>query len=52
MTHDIDEAIKLGDLVAVMQVGGKLAQFGPPAEILTQPGVRLRGESSWAATAA
>ena len=37
VTHDIDEAIKLGDLVAVMQVGGKLAQFGPPADILAHP---------------
>jgi osmoprotectant transport system ATP-binding protein len=37
VTHDIDEAIKLGDLVAVMQVGGMLAQFGPPEEILSNP---------------
>jgi osmoprotectant transport system ATP-binding protein len=37
VTHDIDEAIKMGDLVAVMQVGGILAQFGPPEEILTKP---------------
>ena len=37
VTHDIDEAIKMGDLVAVMQVGGRLAQFGPPAEILGAP---------------
>jgi len=37
VTHDIDEAIKMGDLVAVMQTGGKLAQFGPPAEILANP---------------
>jgi osmoprotectant transport system ATP-binding protein len=37
VTHDIDEAIKMGDLVAVMQVGGLLAQFGPPAEILASP---------------
>ena len=37
VTHDIDEAIKMGDLVAVMQVGGHLAQFGPPAEILAEP---------------
>jgi osmoprotectant transport system ATP-binding protein len=37
VTHDIDEAIKMGDLVAVMQVGGVLAQFGPPADILAQP---------------
>jgi osmoprotectant transport system ATP-binding protein len=37
VTHDIDEAIKMGDLVAVMQVGGHLAQFGTPDEILAQP---------------
>ncbi|HET7026275.1 MAG TPA: ABC transporter ATP-binding protein [Candidatus Limnocylindrales bacterium] len=37
VTHDIDEAIKMGDLVAVLQTGGILAQFGPPAEILAAP---------------
>jgi len=37
VTHDIDEAIKMGDLVAVMEVGGRLAQFAPPAEILASP---------------
>jgi osmoprotectant transport system ATP-binding protein len=37
VTHDIDEAIKIGDLVAVMQVGGQLAQFGTPEEILAKP---------------
>ena len=37
VTHDIDEAIKMGDLVAVMQTGGTLAQFGSPAEILASP---------------
>jgi osmoprotectant transport system ATP-binding protein len=37
VTHDIDEAIKMGDLVAVLQLGGILAQFGPPAEILSSP---------------
>ncbi len=37
VTHDIDEAIKMGDLVAVMRQGGQLAQFGPPAEILAHP---------------
>ncbi|HEY7735935.1 MAG TPA: ABC transporter ATP-binding protein [Candidatus Limnocylindrales bacterium] len=37
VTHDIDEAIKMGDLVAVLQVGGLLAQFGPPDEILAKP---------------
>jgi len=37
VTHDIDEAIKMGDLVAVMEVGGRLAQFAPPSEILASP---------------
>jgi osmoprotectant transport system ATP-binding protein len=37
VTHDIDEAIKLGDNVAVLQVGGKLAQFAPPSELLANP---------------
>ena len=37
VTHDIDEAIKIGDLVAVFQTGGILAQFGPPTEILAAP---------------
>jgi osmoprotectant transport system ATP-binding protein len=37
VTHDIDEAIKMGDLVAVLETGGRLAQFGPPDEILANP---------------
>ena len=37
VTHDIDEAIKLGDQVAVLRIGGKLAQFAPPAELLSRP---------------
>jgi osmoprotectant transport system ATP-binding protein len=37
VTHDIDEAIKMGDLVAVFQTGGILAQFGSPLEILAAP---------------
>ncbi|HEY3073129.1 MAG TPA: betaine/proline/choline family ABC transporter ATP-binding protein [Candidatus Limnocylindrales bacterium] len=37
VTHDIDEAIKMGNLVAVMQTGGLLAQFAPPEEILANP---------------
>jgi osmoprotectant transport system ATP-binding protein len=37
VTHDIDEAIKLGDQVAVLQVGGKLAQLGDPAHLLAHP---------------
>jgi osmoprotectant transport system ATP-binding protein len=35
--HDVDEAIKLGDRVAVMRAGGTLARFAPPAELLTCP---------------
>ena len=37
VTHDIDEALKLGDQVAVMRVGGKVAQMASPAELLTAP---------------
>jgi osmoprotectant transport system ATP-binding protein len=37
VTHDIDEAIKMGDFVAVMESGGRVAQFGSPAEILARP---------------
>src|SRR6478736_5610416 len=32
VTHDIDEAVKMGDRVAVFAAGGRLAQFGTPAE--------------------
>ncbi|MCW2799707.1 MAG: transporter related protein [Aeromicrobium sp.] len=37
VTHDIDEAIKLGDQVAVLRVGGHLAQMATPAELLSNP---------------
>ena len=37
VTHDIDEAIKMGDRIAVLQEGGILAQYGPPAELLMSP---------------
>jgi osmoprotectant transport system ATP-binding protein len=37
VTHDIDEAIKLGDRIAVFAVGGHLAQYDPPAELLAHP---------------
>ncbi len=37
VTHDIDEAIKMGDLIAVMADGGRLAQFGEPDDILAHP---------------
>ncbi|WP_079178099.1 ABC transporter ATP-binding protein [Streptomyces mangrovisoli] len=37
VTHDIDEAIKIGTMVAVMRTGGRLAQYAPPAELLSDP---------------
>ena len=37
VTHDIDEAIKLGDQVAVLRVGGQLAQLASPADLLARP---------------
>ncbi len=37
VTHDIDEAIKLGDRVAIFNVGGKLEQYAPPDELLRAP---------------
>ena len=42
VTHDIDEAIKMGDRIAVLQVGGKLAQYAPPAELLMAPANAVR----------
>jgi osmoprotectant transport system ATP-binding protein len=37
VTHDIDEAIKLADFIALLNVGGILEQFGPPSELLRSP---------------
>ena len=37
VTHDIDEAIKLGDRIAVLKQGGVLAQYATPAELLMAP---------------
>jgi osmoprotectant transport system ATP-binding protein len=37
VTHDIDEAIKLGDRIALFGAGGRLAQFSTPAELLARP---------------
>lgn len=37
VTHDIDEAVKIGTMVAVLRTGGKLAQYAPPAELLSSP---------------
>ena len=37
VTHDLDEAVKMGDQVAVLRVGGRLGQLAPPAELLRRP---------------
>ena len=37
VTHDIDEAIKLADRVAIMNVGGVLEQYATPDELLGAP---------------
>jgi osmoprotectant transport system ATP-binding protein len=37
VTHDIDEAIKMGDRIAILRQGGHLAQYAPPAELLLHP---------------
>jgi osmoprotectant transport system ATP-binding protein len=37
VTHDIDEAIKMGDRIAILREGGTLAQYDTPAAILSHP---------------
>ncbi|TMC50949.1 MAG: ATP-binding cassette domain-containing protein [Chloroflexi bacterium] len=37
VTHDIDEAIKLGDRIVLLNVGGVLAQHAAPADLLAHP---------------
>ncbi len=37
VTHDIDEAIKMGDRIAILREGGVLAQYATPEELLTMP---------------
>jgi osmoprotectant transport system ATP-binding protein len=37
VTHDVDEAIKMADRVAILNVGGVLAQLAPPADVLRAP---------------
>ncbi len=37
VTHDIDEAIKMGDRIAILAEGGKLAQYDTPDRILAEP---------------
>ncbi len=37
VTHDIDEAVRLGDRIAVLRTGGYLDQYATPAEVLGNP---------------
>jgi osmoprotectant transport system ATP-binding protein len=37
VTHDIDEAVLLGERIAILQVGGVLAQYDTPDAILARP---------------
>jgi osmoprotectant transport system ATP-binding protein len=37
VTHDIDEAVRLGDRIAVLGEGGRLLQYAAPAELLSEP---------------
>jgi len=37
VTHDIDEAIKMGDRIAILREGSKIAQYDTPERILTAP---------------
>jgi osmoprotectant transport system ATP-binding protein len=37
VTHDIDEAIKMGDRIAILREGGTLAQYDAPPDLLMRP---------------
>jgi osmoprotectant transport system ATP-binding protein len=37
VTHDIEEAVKIGDRIAILNVGGVLEQFDTPSEVLGRP---------------
>jgi osmoprotectant transport system ATP-binding protein len=37
VTHDIDEAVKLGDRIAILEIGGVLEQYDSPAAVLAHP---------------
>ena len=54
VSHDLDEALKIGNQIAIME-GGRIVQAGPPETIVTQPATdyvaRLRRQGEPAARA-
>ena len=42
VTHDIEEAVRLGDRIAVMRQGGHLEQYDTPADLLGNPATDVR----------
>jgi osmoprotectant transport system ATP-binding protein len=41
VTHDLDEAVRLGDRIAVLSDGGHLEQFASPADLLANPASQM-----------
>jgi osmoprotectant transport system ATP-binding protein len=41
VTHDIEEAVKMGDRIAILDIGGVLAQYDTPAEVLGRPASKM-----------
>ena len=41
VSHDLDEALKIGNRIAIMEAG-RIVQYGEPEEIVLKPGKRLR----------
>ena len=37
VTHDVDEAVRIGDRIAILSEGGKLEQYDQPATLLAKP---------------
>ena len=51
VTHDIEEAVRIGDRIAVMSEGGHVEQFATPAELLGRPANAVRRRLRRAPTA-
>jgi osmoprotectant transport system ATP-binding protein len=44
VTHDIDEAVRIADRIAVLSVGGVLEQYDPPGVVLGAPATEFVAE--------